>query len=374
MLALGRVYANEWMKLVAKKRFYVSILAAILLAVGISYMVHGSFTSYSYVEELTKDIHKYEQQPQDKFFADLKKEQLNIINSGNWKPSIEKELDNLKKDLSFTKNPDEIEKKKADITKLEYQLSQTERPPFEEEKTAYRALADILNGATEILVPIFIVILVADMISGEQTSGTIKLLLVRPVSRFQILFGKWLVSITATAIVVFAFFLALYLTNISIFGSSGGQEGVYVNVNYHVGEFTNSSGEQEETNVPSFENAKIIPMSQYFWTGCLLTMLAMSVVATITFLFSTLLKSNIVSMATSFGVVVIGAVIIKMFSGGTGAEKLGWLFLSHLNLMHDWEGSLAGGLSSGITNLLIWAIPALILSIVVFQKRDILNG
>src|SRR5699024_12138861 len=59
----------------------------------------------------------------------------------------------------------------------------------------------LLMLTSRVFLPMLVVILVADMVSGETTSGSIKLLLIRPVSRLKILLGKWLVSMGAVVII-----------------------------------------------------------------------------------------------------------------------------------------------------------------------------
>ena len=73
-----------------------------------------------------------------------------------------------------------------------------------------------------------VVMLVSDMLSGETSTGTIKLLLVRPVSRSKIWIGKWLVSLFASALISTLLYGSLLVVGWIIFGTAGARQPIIV--------------------------------------------------------------------------------------------------------------------------------------------------
>ncbi len=59
------------------------------------------------------------------------------------------------------------------------------------------------SQGTTLVLPLFIIVLMADIVSGEHNDGTVKTLLSRPVRRFKILLAKWLTTLLYTSILIF---------------------------------------------------------------------------------------------------------------------------------------------------------------------------
>ncbi|MEC9488219.1 MAG: ABC transporter permease [Halanaerobium sp.] len=77
---------------------------------------------------------------------------------------------------------------------------------------------EILNSNVELLLPIFLAILVADLITEEYRDGTLKLFLVHPVSRSKLLHAK-LITILIAVVILMAFSLvASYAMGTILFG------------------------------------------------------------------------------------------------------------------------------------------------------------
>jgi ABC-2 type transport system permease protein len=100
------------------------------------------------------------------------------------------------------------------------------------------------------------------------------------------------------------------------------------------------------------------------------------VIATISLLCSTLFRSAMVSTAAAMGSIVVGFIVMQMARHETWVN---WLFPTHLNLMENWSGMLSAslqqnvGLATGVMVLGVWGIAALIVSLIQFTKRDVLN-
>ena len=69
-----------------------------------------------------------------------------------------------------------------------------------------------------ILVTLFTVIIAGDMVAGEFTRGTIKLLLIRPASRSKILLSKYVTTLLfAATLLVILFITALIRSAVAVF-------------------------------------------------------------------------------------------------------------------------------------------------------------
>lgn len=125
-----------------------------------------------------------------------------------------------------------------------------------------------------IFLPLLVVILVADVISGEATDGTIKLLLIRPVSRAKILLGKWLVSLFSTFIWSLVLCAALLVTAFAIMGTRGGNQPIVTNVYYTVEQVVQDNGMPSTPMlVTHYDHAVVMAQWQFLFTGFLYTAL-----------------------------------------------------------------------------------------------------
>lgn len=74
------------------------------------------------------------------------------------------------------------------------------------------------------LISTFAVVVAADIVAGEFSSGTIKLLLIRPWTRSKILLSKYIALLLFVLFFLAAFFLFSLLVNGVLLGFSGGEE------------------------------------------------------------------------------------------------------------------------------------------------------
>jgi hypothetical protein len=129
--------------------------------------------------------------------------------------------------------------------------------------------------------------------------------------------------------------------------------------------------------VAHYDHAAVMAQGQFLFTGFFYTALAMMVVATIAMLCSTIFKSAMVSTAAAMGSVIVGFIVVQM---ARHESWVNWLFPTHLNLMGNWSGDLSQqleqhvGLASVVVVLLAWAIVSLVVSLVQFTRRDVLNA
>jgi ABC-2 type transport system permease protein len=414
------VMANEWMKLIRRRRLWVSGIIG-LLVVGLFWFglshekanedrMSGLRNIENQIQDLQYQLSKVGQQPKNPsrdatmkgLENALKATQQRLaldqrIMSGDWRPVVQNYINQLKHSGNVQPNPYQSGKvsvqdssmpdlqsygdAKVNIMALQYALDHNVRPPMYWQSSAYQRTAEFLDFAAAIFFPLLVIVLVADIVSGEATDGTIKLLLVRPMSRLKIMVGKWLTSLIGSVLITGVVAGLLFLVGIAVYGTGGGDWGKLVGVRYTT--VAPSSGVPGQfmvggqTLYPVYDHASFIPYVQYLLTAIGLLILSMMAVATVSFLCSTLFKSAMASTGVAFGVVIIGSIVVNI----AHAKWMVWLFPVHLSLLADWTGRLAATtgalnatLGTGILVLIGWSIVCLIGALVYFSRKDVLNA
>ncbi len=157
---------------------------------------------------------------------------------------------------------------------------------------------NILNGwfvtafimnSLHIHIPFFIALVAGDMVSGEATSGTERLLLIRPPSRYMIIIAKYLTTLFyMTGLVIFLGLMCI-LPGLALFGSGD-------LIIHHYGKF--GIVFIPETEIPL---RMLLAFVAAIWS--------MTVVASIAFLLSTLVENSIGPIIGTMAVVVVFLVI-----------------------------------------------------------------
>ena len=389
MKDLRNVIANEWMKMIRKKRLWITMLLGMIVVVGLvalNYMgnnynqLEASKQQLEYLQSELKQQQAMEKP--DIAIKDIQQEikdvkqqitELEQLDSGNWRKTAEDRL-KIIQERSSNRQMDEYDK--TESLKLQYHLDH-DVPLYPEWKAkAYQNTTDILTFTAMIFLPMLVVILIADMMSGETTSGTIKLLLVRPISRITILVGKWIVALLATIILSLSLMAVLWGANLVLYGFNGGLSPEVVGIHYSF-KTVFQDGVEVINAIPNFNHIIVLPAYQFVIYSILLTTFAMLAVASLAFLCSTLFKSSMISTGVAFAFIILGTIIGQMLNTG---KYLFWLFSIHLNLLGNWRGEVSKTylmnlpLSFGLTVLSVWMILCLIVAIFYFRKKDIFNA
>jgi ABC-2 type transport system permease protein len=409
---LSRVFANEWMKLLRRRRFLVTGLLSLCVVALFGLVTYHKLQNQlrfnpvqqtqTQIQFLEQRVAKLKLQPKsadrDKELQQMEqqlasaKEELKSLQSAtgsNWRDHVQTQMKSYQQrlnQLSAQADKDaqaqaEMNSIQRELKLLQYRLDHNVPELAWPDMNAYHEVAGFLGFAARIFLPLLVIVLVADIVSGEATDGTIKLLLVRPVSRTKILVGKWLVSVTATLLWSLLVSGALLLTAFAILGTRGALQPQAANVVYTFESAVVNDGmvgpHEITVPVPHYDHALIMPQWQFLLYGFLFTAFAMVVVATIAFFCSTLFRSAMVSTAAAMGSVIIGFIVINMARHENWVQ---WLFPTHLDLVSIWTGELSQQMSqaislpTGVLVLLAWALVALVVSLYSFARRDILNA
>lgn len=144
----------------------------------------------------------------------------------------------------------------------------------------------ILNSLT-IHIPFLIALVAGDLLAGEATAGTYRLLLTRPVSRTQIVTSKFLAAIIYTNLLILWLAFMSLVVGIIIFGT---------------GELLVMTG----PTIIIFEKSDIL---WRFICAYAFASLGMSVIASLAFLFSSLVENAIGPIISTMAVIIIFVII-----------------------------------------------------------------
>lgn len=219
--------------------------------------------------------------------------------------------------------------------------------------TKYGALSFVYdNSMFIILIGLFSIIVASGAIANEHRWGTIKLLLIRPISRTTILFSKYisvlLFALTMTGLLM----VLLFIIGLILFGFEG------ANPTYLI---TATDGTFE-----LFSLYKGIIADYGF------PLIEIIMLTTLAFMISTIFKNNSLALGATLFLMFTGAQIYFWF------EKYAWskyILFAHTDLsQYSQTGTpyFAGNtLSFSIVVLLVYYVLFLFLSWLIFTKRDV---
>ncbi len=209
----------------------------------------------------------------------------------------------------------------------------------------------ILNSLA-IHIPFLIALVAGDLLAGEATAGTYRLLVTRPVSRFSIVTSKFLAGI------IYTFMLILWLAIISM----------------GLGYFIFGSG---ELLVAGSSGIVILAKSDVLWRfalAYLFAVLSMGVVASLAFLFSALVENAIGPIITTMAIIII-FIIISAINVSVFQSIKPFLFTDYMNA---WRAFFDKPMDTAniIKSTLVLSAHIIVFygaALFIFQKKDILT-
>lgn len=282
------------------------------------------------------------------------------IEEFDWKAQLKEENENLKLMIKDEKGIDSEEYKndqwyKENLKNMEENVLINEYrikndiSPYSE-YSFWKFMND--NTFTFSLIITFTLIAASSIVSNEFTWGTIKLLLIRPYSRTKILLSK-LISIYLFSLVMMVIFFAITLIVGLLFFGTGG----YNDVNLFM------------------ENGKIIEQPIYLIVleTYLFLFIKLVLITSFAFFVSTVFRSSALAMGISIIILLLGSTIVELLI----LAKMYWvkyLFIYSMDVSrYDGGLSVIKGTNETYSIVLnaIYFIVFIVLSIIVFKKRDV---
>ncbi|WP_127588378.1 ABC transporter permease [Paenibacillus koleovorans] len=277
--------------------------------------------------------------------------------SVDWRVALEQRIASWENRMNSTRT-DEASKAelKIRIEQHQYYLDYNVNPSEPGAPTFVRGFVE--NGI-QLLLPLLMMIVAADLVSSEHSAGTVKVLLTRPVRRWRILLSKYLALLLSVSIIILLFALLSTVISGSIFGFQGWTAPVITGFAV-VGEALDAT------------RAHLVPQWQYILMELGLAWYVSVVVATITFMLSVLVRTTAAVMGIMLACLIAGTILNSMVASWESAK---YLFMVNLELIDYLEDAAppVEGMSLGFSMLvlLVWGASALTVAFVSFTRRDV---
>jgi ABC-2 type transport system permease protein len=321
---------NECLKMFKKRRFHVVIL--ILLAL---------IPMFTYAQmRVAQNVQKQ-------------------FGTTDWKADQRQRINDWEKRMSSPRTPEEWKQNlRVQMQIANYYLEKDINPASPNAVTFTR---DFVKNAIGLFIPLIIMVISVDIVSSEHSTGTIKLLLTRPVRRWKILMSKLITVVFFTSLIVLSTAVLCYLISGLVFGYGGWDAPVFVGLN--------TVGSDVD-----FTYVKAIDQWLYLLMELGLVWFAALIVALMSLMLSVLVRSTAAGMGTMLAVLISGTILSNMVSSWETAK---YLFMVNLDLTRYLTGAIPPikgmDLSFSLCVLTVWLIASLIVSFTVFTRKDILN-
>jgi len=294
--------------------------------------------------------------------------------AADWKKQTQIEIDNLKKQLE-SPGIDSTQKEyyKNQIQEYEYLLKHDIKPE-RNKLTAFSFLSVLYEGMGFIFLAVGVGLFTADMVSGECTPPTLKLLLTQPISRRKALFSKFIAVVSAATIMIVAIELISFVIMGLIFGFGDFNYPMFVGTRFKYDMNQVVNGTHPIVSIAG--STYMITRAVYLVRMFLLQILAIVTVASFAFMLSSIFKSSMVSVSLS----IVTPVVLFIISNIQSLSKFTMLmFTNHLNPEYIMKGQNVMRFSNpnitptfSIVLLVVWAVVCYGISHLVFTKKDIL--
>ena len=396
---------NEFIKIFAKKKTYIILLLFVALSVVIAVIAEQSEASYlrsidpAYkIENIEREIGYQTEYLEsvknstDMTEADKKRE---LENNAMYLSQLETDLAREKALLESNKSYDWVVEANAQIVLLKEQLSASDDPEFtislnqQIQKLQFQLDNNIpineenlntgLNYLKLSISVIFagflafgLILFSGDIMSGEYNPGTLKFLLIQPVTRIKVLMSKYLVTVAASIALILGFqgLFALGVGVVKGFGS--------INLPIFVGQRFEAILRNGELNFTEINGTgSFIGQGEYLLKGLFLEALFIAAMVAFITMVSVITKSTVISFTVLIAT-LLGSNILYTLST-TYRKFSAYIFLHQTSI----DGILSGNVimetrnlnftySLSIMVLLISCLVFLGTAMTVFKKWDIL--
>lgn len=297
-----------------------------------------------------------------------------------WKKTLEKEIKQNEEmlqqpSLNSESKDGDVENTRSHNEQLKYLLANNIKPQNDYDFNALRAIQDLMRNLGQLFLLVGVAVFVADIVSGEATPPTLKLLLTQPISRGKMLLSKFIaISLAAIFSILIVELLAFIVTGI-MFGFGNLKYPFVVGTQYHIDNNVIENGTHPLRAI--LGSSYLIPSWKYTLEFLGLQLLYVISVVSVTFMISSLVKSSMISM----GISTVGFIAIMVLMGAVkffrGLQL--YVFLGYTDFQSILTGQISYSLGKAnpkiyfvIIVLLAWTFVSYAISHLVFKKKDIL--
>ncbi|MDU0203643.1 ABC transporter permease [Paenibacillus sp. MAH-36] len=268
--------------------------------------------------------------------------------SDKWKVSAAETIEHNKKELENNDLPDKFKQQMKEEIALQQYMLDHNYPPTD--NTLWGGA--IRASGIIIVVTLFTVIIAGDMVAGEFTWGTIKLLLIRPASRAKILLSKYLTTLLFAVTLLIVLFVTALIVNGFLYGFQNlGLPQLKVD----------AEGQVHEGSMLVFTLATY---------GLKLIELVM--IVTLAFMISTVFRSSSLAIGLSIFIMFAGQIITMLLLRYSWGK---YFLFANTDLTPYLKGQppLAEGMTLGfsIVVLVVYFLLFILLSWEIFRRRDV---
>lgn len=296
--------------------------------------------------------------------------------SQNWKAAMSDEIKRLTENMNNTPDNSDGQKEiiRQQIITYQYMFDHNLKPISSYKTTAYGAMNNLFSALSSFFLIIIVAIISADIVSGEYTPPTMKVLLTKPASRSKVLFSKYLAAVVSSILVIIAIELVTFIVMGGIFGFNESMYPILVGTKYKLA--TLKSMDFGSNLIPILGSSYIIPHWSFLLRTLLIQSLYIISVVSFCFMLSTILKSSMLSMTlsilVSFAISILSLIpVMSVISP--------YIFTVYSDISSLLQGNLAQRYNnSAITPLrsifvfIIWSAVTYLISHITFVKKDIL--
>ncbi|MFC4798570.1 ABC transporter permease [Neobacillus sp. GCM10023253] len=325
---MHKLIQNEMLKLIAKKRLIV-----IAIIIGVLVMLF-TYAQYKQIET-----------------------QREKLGTSDWRTILQQQIVDTTNRLSSSRISDEWKKQlQISLQQQQYYLEHDINPS---EPGAPTFMRIFLENSIDLFIPLMVMVIASDLVSSEHSLGTVKLLLTRPVKRWKILLSKYITLCLAVSLIIAIAGILSYGISGLVFGYKGW--GAPILTGFSV----------TETGLNTSE-VRLLSLWKFLLMDFGLVWFVAIVVGTLSFMLSVLIRSTAAGMGVMLAALISGAILNNMVSSWKSAK---FFFMVNLRLTDYMKGNappIEGmTLSFSLLTLLVWWAAALMVSFMVFTKRDV---
>lgn len=291
----------------------------------------------------------------------------------DWREKIKNKNEALKRDkknAELVLNYNEVEKINSQLLVNEYLLTNSIAPQKAYKISAFVNMKNIIDFINIIFLPLLVLVICFDQISGEIQYSTIKMLATKPIKRGKIIISKFLSSFIACCGTLVLLEAITFIILGIAFNFGNYLYPMSAGTKYHIDALDKVSS--------VLNSSFIIPAYSYLLKLMLLQIIYIFTSTAFGIFISAFFSSNVISLMTSSIMIFVLNIITFILPQPFLSKSYPLIFTTYFDGSGIVEGSLNASLGTtnlnpamGISVLLLWGIVLLMISYIYFDRKDI---
>lgn len=268
-------------------------------------------------------------------------------NSNSWKQDLAQQNISMERQLNNLPTASSREQVRNQIEVNKYRIAHDMAP------NSNHSLWGFAEGAASMIsiIALFAIILGGGIVANEFSSGTIKLLLIRPHRRWKILLSKYISVLSYVVLMLVILFVTSFILG-GLFFSFKGAASPFLKY---------ADGNVVKVNM-------LVHMAQTYGLECV----SLIIYTTFAFMISTVFRSSSLAIGISIFLMFMGSVVVQLLSNFSWTK---YILFANTNLKQYLSGNTPPvkgmTMSFSVTMLIIYFLVFNVISFVLFKKRDV---